>query len=169
MFLFDTFQLRFVRSSKSNISICKKKQAVRFVSNRALRFVKNEAKFMRHPVLFSAEFAWLEKMASRKKRSMSRSRIDSIFDVEENSKKKPKSRKTLTDDTFNVERIVSHRVTKHSVEYLVKWQNYDDDENTWEGEKHLLECGCEFTIQAYFQQCLKGPPKVRQKYAKGTT
>ena len=55
---------------------------------------------------------------------------------------------------FRVERIVTHRVreittrkaTKHRskatkpiVEYLIKWEGYDDDQNTWEPESILLE------------------------------
>lgn len=95
----------------------------------------------------------------RKKRSKSRSR-PSDFESEEISTKKSKREKNLTEETYAVERIISHRLTKNSVEYLVKWQNYDDDENTWEAEQHLLDFDCRFTIQTYFQQCLKLPPKV---------
>ena len=55
---------------------------------------------------------------------------------------------------FRVERILSHRVrhittrrgTKHCskakqplIEYLIKWEGLDDDQNTWEPESILLE------------------------------
>jgi hypothetical protein len=36
------------------------------------------------------------------------------------------------DKEYTVERLVSHRKRKSQTEYLVKWEGYSADENTWE-------------------------------------
>ena len=38
---------------------------------------------------------------------------------------------------YEVERILAKRVKKGVTEYLVKWKDYDETENTWEPTKHL--------------------------------
>ena len=45
------------------------------------------------------------------------------------------------DDDFDIEKILDKRVTKKGkVEYLVKWNNFDDIvETTWEPETNLLK------------------------------
>ena len=40
-------------------------------------------------------------------------------------------------EVYDVERIVSHKKKGKRVEFLVKWVNYSDSENTWEPEDHL--------------------------------
>ena len=36
------------------------------------------------------------------------------------------------DESFDVERILAHRGSGKTRQYLVKWEGYDDDEATWE-------------------------------------
>ena len=40
-------------------------------------------------------------------------------------------------DTYNVERILGKRKNHGKLEYLVKWEGFPDDQNTWEPIKHL--------------------------------
>ena len=44
---------------------------------------------------------------------------------------------TDTNDEYEVERILAHRGTKTRREYLIKWLNYPDFENSWEPEVNL--------------------------------
>jgi len=43
----------------------------------------------------------------------------------------------LDDDEFFVEEILDHRYEKGNTYYLIKWQDYDSESNTWEKEKNL--------------------------------
>lgn len=36
------------------------------------------------------------------------------------------------EEEYEVEQICDKRITKGKVEYLVKWKNWDHDDNTWE-------------------------------------
>ena len=46
----------------------------------------------------------------------------------------------MSDEEYEVEKVLDKRVKKGQVEYLVKWKNYDDpDDNTWEPIGNL-EC-----------------------------
>ena len=47
----------------------------------------------------------------------------------------------MSDEEYEVEKVLDKRVKKgNSVEYLVKWKNYDDpDDNTWEPADNLRE------------------------------
>lgn len=50
-----------------------------------------------------------------------------------------------------MERIIGHRFNdKHQIEYLVKWEDYDDADNTWEPQKHLVR-ECKEEIIKYHQ------------------
>ena len=40
-------------------------------------------------------------------------------------------------EVYDVEKIVAHKRKGKKLEYLVKWVNYSDSENTWEPESHL--------------------------------
>lgn len=48
-------------------------------------------------------------------------------------------KKTLSDNSnvYEVERIFDKRIINKKVQYLVKWKNFDDSENSWEPEKNL--------------------------------
>ena len=41
-------------------------------------------------------------------------------------------------EEYNVESIADHKITKGKILYWIKWQGYDEDQNTWEPEEHLL-------------------------------
>ena len=41
---------------------------------------------------------------------------------------------------YVAERIVASRKRGRGVQYLVKWEGYDESENTWEPPKHLRKC-----------------------------
>ena len=46
----------------------------------------------------------------------------------------------MSDEEYEVEKVLDKRVKKGQVEYLVKWKNYDDpDDNTWEPADNLKE------------------------------
>ncbi|KRH92932.1 Heterochromatin-associated protein HP1, CHROMO domain protein [Pseudoloma neurophilia] len=42
------------------------------------------------------------------------------------------------ENIFNVERIVDSRIYKGKKQYLIKWEGFDDKENTWEAAKDIL-------------------------------
>lgn len=50
-------------------------------------------------------------------------------------KVKPKKQQS-----YEVEKIVAHKIIKGSIFYLVKWVGWDDADNTWEPEENLLRC-----------------------------
>lgn len=53
----------------------------------------------------------------------------------------------LDEKMYAIEDIVGQRIGENgSLEYLVKWENYDSSENTWEPVENL---DCEFLIEAY--------------------
>jgi hypothetical protein len=62
---------------------------------------------------------------------------------------------------YEVEAILSSRRKGRTTEYLVKWLNYDETENTWEPLKHLTHCP-ELLAQ-YHQQNPEGPTKRPQE------
>merc|ERR1719318_601033 len=46
----------------------------------------------------------------------------------------------MSDEEYEVEKILEKRTQKGNIEYLVKWKNYDDpDDNTWEPKDNLKE------------------------------
>ncbi|CAN0556497.1 unnamed protein product [Ectocarpus sp. 8 AP-2014] len=46
----------------------------------------------------------------------------------------------MSDEEYEVEKIMEKRIQKGNIEYLVKWKNYDDpDDNTWEPRDNLKE------------------------------
>lgn len=46
----------------------------------------------------------------------------------------------MSDEEYEVEKVLDKRTKKGQVEYLVKWKNYDDpDDNTWEPADNLKE------------------------------
>ena len=46
----------------------------------------------------------------------------------------------MSDEEYEVEKIMEKRIQKGNIEYLVKWKNYDDpDDNTWEPKDNLKE------------------------------
>uniref|UniRef100_A0A915ELP8 Chromo domain-containing protein n=1 Tax=Ditylenchus dipsaci TaxID=166011 RepID=A0A915ELP8_9BILA len=52
---------------------------------------------------------------------------------------------------YVVEKIMGKRTTKDGLEYEVKWQGYDEAENTWEPKENL---DCEDLINEFDKKCL---------------
>ena len=51
------------------------------------------------------------------------------------------------DEEYLVEKVIEKRITaKGNIEYLIKWEGYDEKENSWEPIENL---GCEDLIQEY--------------------
>lgn len=46
---------------------------------------------------------------------------------------------TADEGTFDIEKILDKRMKRRQVQYLVKWEGYDDMENTWEPDENLPE------------------------------
>ena len=44
------------------------------------------------------------------------------------------------EELYEVEKILKRRVVKGKFQYLVKWKNYSNEENTWEPESNLTNC-----------------------------
>ena len=60
---------------------------------------------------------------------------------------------TLVSDSGNIideiEKIVGHKTQRGRKKYLVKWLGYDSNHNTWESYQHLVNEGCEESIDDY--------------------
>merc|ERR1711990_474160 len=50
------------------------------------------------------------------------------------------------EENYEVEDIVNHRHRKGKVEYLIRWKNYNAEDDTWEPEENL---DCPDKIKAY--------------------
>jgi hypothetical protein len=70
-----------------------------------------------------------------------------------------KSEESSDEEAFVVEKVVDKRVRGNKNEYLLKWKNYDDKDNTWEPEENL---DCAELISAY-------EAKIKAKSKRRTT
>lgn len=43
-----------------------------------------------------------------------------------------------TDEVYEIEKIVKKRLRKGKTEYLIKWKDYPEEENTWETEDNIF-------------------------------
>ena len=64
------------------------------------------------------------------------------------------------EENYEVEDIVNHRHKKGKVEYLIRWKNYNAEDDTWEPEANL---DCPDKIKAYNQKVRKEMKKQRNK------
>ena len=46
----------------------------------------------------------------------------------------------ISEDQYEVEKIIGYRKVNKRHEYLVKWLNFDESENTWEPIRNLTNC-----------------------------
>jgi hypothetical protein len=66
-------------------------------------------------------------------------------------------------ELFVVERILDKRKQKNKIEYLIKWKNYGESENTWESANSFL---CPDLVQEYEEKYEKKETKEVQKIRK---
>ncbi|CAO3699328.1 unnamed protein product [Rhizopus microsporus] len=48
---------------------------------------------------------------------------------------------SFDNEVYEVERLLGHRITDGSYEYLIKWKNYSNEYNTWEKERNIFAKG----------------------------
>lgn len=64
------------------------------------------------------------------------------------------------EEEYVVEKVVNKRTKHGKTEYLLKWRNYDDSENTWEPEENL---DCEDLIKEFEEKRKRDEDKRKQK------
>lgn len=68
----------------------------------------------------------------------------------------------MSEEFFSIEAILDKRTRKGRVEYLVKWEGYGDDDNTWETRQHMVEDGMKAFITKY-EKAKKGTSAKKSK------
>ena len=43
---------------------------------------------------------------------------------------------------YIIEKVIARRIYRGYVQYLIKWENFDANESTWENLEHLIEDNC---------------------------
>ena len=61
------------------------------------------------------------------------------------------------DGIYKVERILDHKQSGRGLKYLIKWEGYSDDENTWEPVSNLKDCSN--LVAQYWEQRGDKPPE----------
>ncbi|KAF9542019.1 hypothetical protein EC957_002381 [Mortierella hygrophila] len=80
----------------------------------------------------------------------SESKVDSIDKATADSKdggEEEDSEGDAEGAEYEVERVVGHRHTKGKLQYHLKWNGYDSDENTWENKENVF---CTDLVEAYW-------------------
>lgn len=79
---------------------------------------------------------------SRKKKKLFKNKSDSLLDYnipEESPDQIPK--KTPEQNKSNLKRFEIHSIKKRKGErFLIKWEGYSDEENTWEHRSDIPQC-----------------------------
>jgi hypothetical protein len=57
--------------------------------------------------------------------------------------------KQLSDGKFVIEKIIDQKKVGNRIFYLVKWEGYDDDQNTWESRTELIKDNALPSIQQF--------------------
>ena len=89
---------------------------------------------------------------SKKKKKLFKNKSDSLLDYnipEETGDKA--SKKTPEQNKSNVKRFEIHSIKKRKGErFLIKWEGYSDEENTWEHRSDIPQCVLKVIRNIYF-------------------
>jgi len=112
------------------------------ISKDANRLVKRNSPRLQERNILNEEKSEVDIIQKNKERTPKRKR------------KSPENKNSIkSEEEYIVERIISKRVSKSGkVEYLLKWQDYSDDENTWEPRENL---GCKEMITNFEKDLTK--------------
>ncbi|KAF8938658.1 hypothetical protein BGZ47_008480 [Haplosporangium gracile] len=90
-----------------------------------------------------------EVKAEDKPKEMSESTVDGIDKTTAGSKDNDEDddEEASGEAVYEVERVVGHKHTKGKLQYHLKWNGYDSDENTWEDKENVY---CVDLIEAYW-------------------
>ncbi|CAL2032747.1 hypothetical protein CAEBREN_06438 [Caenorhabditis brenneri] len=61
----------------------------------------------------------------------------------------PPAKEGKSEEVFEVERILNHKVTDDNLLLLVRWSGYNSDEDTWEPEEDLRDTAEEVVLEYY--------------------
>jgi len=73
--------------------------------------------------------------------------FDYSYKIRKNSMKTSKQPIPEHPNMYMVEKILSKRIVDKNIEYLVKWQGFENDESTWEHIRNL--CGVAHLIEIF--------------------
>ena len=62
---------------------------------------------------------------------------------------RPERSQKRGDETGEIESIVGKKIRRGETFYLVKWKGFHSRFNTWEGAQHLVNEGCQESIDNY--------------------
>lgn len=72
----------------------------------------------------------------------------------------------MHEDEYEVEKIVAHRGKGKTFEYRIRWQGYDEDEDTWEPPGNINNAGLK--VHEYWANQLAQQETVAAKSSKAT-
>jgi len=84
-------------------------------------------------------------------------------EASENNKEKTDTEQEEEEEVYVVEDILGHKKDKNGFKYLIKWQGFSEEDNTWENEDNIF---CEDLLIAYWEKQPKGRDGAKQQAAK---
>jgi hypothetical protein len=111
-------------------------------------------------------------MLSNKREMRSKSELKTSKKLIKNKgsiKSNSNDRNKLRDDDeqeFPIELIITRRINRKRIEYLVKWQGYDYTECTWETLQNLIEDNCFEKLFDYENLSIDEKISLLNKYKK---
>ena len=79
---------------------------------------------------------------SKKKKKLFKNKSDSLLDYKISEESQDRiTKKTPEQNRSNVKRFEIHSIKKRKGErFLIKWEGYSDEENTWEHRSDIPQC-----------------------------